>query len=209
MKDRTGFSPAGRAGFGACTVVLLLAVGVGCASTPDAGAAGPRPREGQEGGVPSVALWTGGSQAFTALVENDDIIGATMSLHRASSGSGTSFQGSAFDRSVNVSFDGSSAHGIVGNEPLNLDVSDGPNGVIRIRGIVGGASTSLDIGANRLSGYVGRCIYDMARHDMAFRFEGVRNCSGGTHRARLEVTKPILDWAPIETATLLSLVLRH
>jgi len=161
-------------------------------------------------------LYTGGSHAFTASVEDDNIIGSGMSLHRASAGSpdstefsdGPGFQGSAFDVPVNVSFeDGAHARGIFGPGPLNLDVVELGAGVMRIQGIVGGAPTRFEVGANHLSGYAGRCVYDLHRTTNVFRYEGVRSCGRGSHRARVEITKPIVEWTPIETATLLSLVL--
>ncbi|WP_394845411.1 hypothetical protein LZC95_51320 [Pendulispora brunnea] len=187
----------------------MLMVASGCSSSS------PPPAKGPEPAAAHLVLWTGGTHAFTASVEDDNIIGSRISLHRASIASpasmefseGPGFQGSAYDIPVNVSFDGASARGIFGGGPLNLDVIEGPAGVMRIQGIVGNAQTSFEVGANHLSGYVGRCTYDLKRTTAPFRYEGIRSCGRGSHRARVEITKPIVEWTPIETATLLSLAL--
>ncbi|WP_394834822.1 hypothetical protein LVJ94_50830 [Pendulispora rubella] len=189
----------------------MLMAASGCASSS------PAPSKGPEPAAANLVLWTGGTHAFTASVEDDNIIGSRISLHRASAASpdstefseGPGFQGSAYDVPVNVSFSGASARGIFGSGPLNLDVIENPHGVMRIQGIVGTAQTSFEVGANHLSGYVGRCTYDMKRSTAPFRYEGLRSCGYGSARTRIEITNPILQWTPIETATLLSLALAH
>ncbi|WP_394825549.1 hypothetical protein [Pendulispora albinea] len=208
MRSRT------RSILGGVALLAITVSGVGCSSSSSSGP----PRSGSNlAPYDGLHVWSEGGYAFTATVDNNDMLGSAISLHRQPSGAqytqeegateGPSFQGTIFDRPVSVSFSGSSARGIFGGAPLNLDVAETPEGGITVRGLVGGALSEFEVSPTRWTGHVGPCGYDLT--GSGGRYDGSRNCGRGTRRVRIEIGKPISDWPPIERATLLALALRR
>lgn len=157
-------------------------------------------------------MWVAGGRAVTAKLENDDLVGPMVSLHRTPPSATEPdeetglIQGSVFDRPVNITVRDGTARGIYGQRPVSLDVVDAPPGVTRVRGLIGGELSDFEIGPNHWTGHVGHCGYDLSGADQ--RFDGVRNCGHGTNRVRIEMAGPLTQWSPLEKATLLGLVLR-
>ncbi|WP_394836784.1 hypothetical protein LVJ94_07735 [Pendulispora rubella] len=205
---------------GCAAAVFLVMAGAGCASSSSL-ASGPADPSATKDGL---SVWFEGGGAVTASVDPEgNIFGAVVNVHRsrtapqagpgAPSGSSDShddsgmLQGSVYDRPVNITFRGASARGLYGKQPFNLDVEDAPGGVLRVRGLAGGAPLDFEISPTKWTGHVGGCGYDLAGRP--WHYEGFRACGGRSQRVRVEVGKPISDWASIDTVTLLGLVLRR
>ncbi|WP_394847124.1 hypothetical protein LZC95_06600 [Pendulispora brunnea] len=190
--------------------ILLVVAGAGCASSSSLASGPADPSQTKDG----LSVWFEGVGAVTASVDpSGNIFGSVVNVHRSPPGSSDShddsgmLQGSVYDRPVNITFHGTSARGLYGKQPFNLDVEDAPGGVLRVRGLAGGAPLDFEISPTKWTGHVGGCGYDLAGRP--WHYEGFRACTGRSQRVRVEVGKPISDWASIDTVTLLGLVLRR
>ncbi len=200
--------------------------GSGCAEPyansegPQAPSAAQRPADTTQttGATQSIRqgllVWTSPGNSVTAELTNDNnLLGAVVSLHREPGGESgnpdeTDFQGSVFNHPVSVTVHRSVASGILGTQPVDLHLSDeAPPGLTHVRGLIGGQLADLELGKNHFSGNIGRCGYQLVGNGHAY--DGWRSCGAGRGQVRIEIGARLAPWTPLEKATVLALILRN
>lgn len=177
------------------TPLTLLSLLAACATTDPAVDPSSMPAEGR-------FVLTGIPRPVVATISEQGIQGPSHNIGRYDNGN--TFRGKAYGRDVSITLTGTTAEGIVGRTPFNMQVTKTPEGV-SASGLIGGVPSTFTFGKQRINGSVGHCGYDV--RFMGDGYSGQRSCGGNIQQVGIALPPILNTWRDIEVATVLALLL--
>ena len=179
-------------------LISALVLGLGCAHVPPHSAGSPPSQSVEDHFV------IHGQGGFTeAKVTDVSILGPAIDLVRTS----RELRGRAYNQAVDITVDGSSqqARGIIGQQPLQLNVNTQGNEV-HARGLVAGHLSDFTVGPAAINGKIGPCGYELVWTGSSY--EGTRSCDNRTtEQLELRLPRAISFWEPAQAMASLSVFL--
>ena len=180
----------------ACFVLeVSLLLGTGCAAQP--GPALPPAAPSQ-----SITLRTPG-QLLIATLSGDRFFGPDIEIARAAQ----SLRGRAYGAVVDLRTSESRIDGTVGSGRTELHLYVQPEG-LALRGLYADSLGRLEVRADRITGQLGGCQYDLRSTGAAVaEYYGARVCRGVSEPAELALPLVVVSLAPADRAALLAILL--